>query len=66
MTENKESKERILKVEEVGDRWRKRTFPRIRVKGRWLAKAGIHPNTYVRVTNPHSGMLVVYVVDFDE
>ena len=36
-------KKRILKVEEVGDFWRKQTFPRIRLKGKWLEKAGILP-----------------------
>jgi hypothetical protein len=37
MTENTNLKTRILKVEETGDFWRKKTVPRIRLKGKWLA-----------------------------
>jgi hypothetical protein len=60
------SKPRILKVEEVGDFWRKRTFPRIRLKGKWLTQAGILPTRYVSVTSPLPGVLVLQVVDSNE
>ena len=60
MTDHNNTKPRILKVEEVGDFWRKRTFPRIRLKGKWLAEAGIHPNSYVGITNPQPGVLILH------
>jgi hypothetical protein len=63
MPENNNPKERILKVEEVGDHWLKRTFPLIRLKGKWLAEAGIPANSYVKITNPQAGMLVFHVVE---
>ena len=50
---------RILKVEEIGDFWRNRTKPRIRLKGKWLANAGIMPNHYVSVENPATGTLII-------
>ena len=63
MTDLSKTKSRILKVEEVGDFWKKRTYPRIRLKGKWIAKAGIHPNSHVRIENPKSGVLILHLVD---
>jgi len=63
MTVNKAPKERMIKVEEVGDHWRRRTFPRIRLKGKWLADAGITPNSYIRVDNPRPGVLTLHLVE---
>ena len=59
-------KKRILKVEEVGDFWRKRTFPRIRLKGKWLARAGILPNHHVEVDSPFPGVLILHLIEKDE
>ena len=59
-------KKRILKVEEVGDFWRKRTVPRIRLKGKWLAKAGILPNHHVEIESPHPGVLILQLMENDE
>lgn len=59
-------KKRILKVEEVGDFWRKQTVPRIRLKGKWLAKAGILPNHHVEVKSPHSGVLIIHLIEKDK
>ena len=59
MAYEKNYKRRVLKVEEVGDFWRKQTTPRIRLKGKWLAEAGILPNKHVQIENPQSGVLVV-------
>ncbi len=60
------NKKRILKVEEIGDFWRKQTVPRIRLKGKWLAKAGILPNHYGEVESPHSGVLILNQIEKDE
>ena len=57
---------RILKVEEVGDFWRKDTKPRIRLKGKWMLKAGIHPNTFVQVSNPQPGVLILEIVNKED
>ena len=54
---------RILKVIEVGDFWRKRTVPVIRLQGKWMVKAGVFPNRHVQVTNPRPGMLVIRIIE---
>ena len=54
---------RILKVSEVGDFYRKHTWPYLRLMGLWLFRAGIHPNSYVRIENPQPGVLVIRLVD---
>lgn len=59
------NKKRILKVEEVGDFWRKKTVPRIRLKGKWLAQAGILSNRHVLVEIPKSGVLILHLIDQD-
>jgi hypothetical protein len=56
---------RILKVIEVGDFWRRRTVPVIRLQGKWMVKAGVLPNTHVQVTNPSPGTLVIRVLPDD-
>ena len=40
---------RILKIEEAGHFTAKRVFPKIRLQGRWLERAGFTPNERVRV-----------------
>ena len=57
------SKKHILKVEEVGDFWRKRTVPRIRFNGKWLVQAGILPNRHVKVETPKPGVLILHLID---
>ena len=57
------SNKRKLKVEEVGDFYRKRTKPRIRLKGLWLMKAGILPNNHVVIENPEPGVLVLQLIE---
>lgn len=59
----KNPKMRLLKVEELGDHWRKQTYPRIRLKGKWLQLAGINPNSHVEVRNPQPGVLVISLYD---
>lgn len=54
---------RVLKVEEVGDHWRKRTIPRIRLKGKWLQAAGIQPNSYVQIEILGPGRLHIQSLD---
>ena len=60
------TKHRVLKIEEVGDFRHKRTIPRIRLKGMWLAQAGLEPNMYVRIENPKPGVLILRQVSPDE
>ena len=66
MTKNKKPKERILKVEEVGDFWTNRVYSRIRIKGKWVHEAGFPPNSHVKVTNPKPGKLIFYIVEEKE
>jgi hypothetical protein len=57
----KGNKPRRLKVEEVGDFYRHRTKPLLRLTGNWLKEAGINPNSYVVVTNPEAGVLRITI-----
>ena len=50
---------RTLKVQDVGDYYRKEVVPQIKLQGKWLVDAGIQPDTHVQVTNPQPGVLVV-------
>lgn len=61
MTKTTCSHTRVLKVEEVGDFYRKRTKPYLRLMGVWLQRAGIQPNNHVRIDNPEPGILVISV-----
>ena len=63
MNTNHKNQSRILKVEEIGDFYRRKTTPRIRLKGKWLAGAGINPNRYVSVENPQPGTLIIRMID---
>ncbi len=52
---------RRIKVETVGDFFRKRTTPLIRLKGKWLADWGVPSNQHVRVTQVGPGKLLLEV-----
>jgi hypothetical protein len=54
---------RVLKVSETGDFYRKHTWPYLRLMGLWLLRAGIYPNSHVRIENPRPGVLVIQVQD---
>lgn len=56
-------KQRILKVQEVGDRWKKQTKPQILLSGKWISEAGIPFNTHISVENPQPGTLVIRLLD---
>ena len=58
-----EEKARTLKVEHIGDFWRGRTYPRIRIKGNWVKAAGIEPDTRVTVENPAKGILIIKQIE---
>lgn len=53
------SKPRVLKVQDIGDRYYKKVKLQIRLAGKWLADAGMRPQTYVSVSNPQPGILVI-------
>ncbi len=54
---------RILKVEEIGDFWAKRTMPSIRLQGKWMLRAGVLPNHHVQITNPRPGVLLIQLIE---
>ena len=58
-----QSSPRILKVLEVGDFWRRKTKPQLRLQGIWMARAGIVPNHHVRIDNPQPGVLVIRLLE---
>jgi hypothetical protein len=53
------SKPRTLKVQNVGDYFRKEVILQIRLQGKWLSGAGLQPDTHVQVTNPQPGVLIL-------
>jgi hypothetical protein len=63
MTNNSVPNTRILKVSEAGNFYRKRTWPYLRLMGLWLLRAGIRPNSHVRIENPQLGVLVIQTQD---
>jgi len=53
------NKTRRLKVCPTGDFWKGQSIPQIRLRGKWLEKAGTNPDSHVRVENPAAGTLVI-------
>ena len=51
------SPDRTLKIEEEGDFWKGLTIPKIRLRGRWLERAGFSPGHRVQVTCVAPGVL---------
>ena len=63
MSEQSLQKPRTLKVQDVGDYFRKEVTPQIRLQGKWLLAAGLKPETHVRITNPQPGVLIIKSLD---
>jgi hypothetical protein len=53
---------RILKIELLGDSWRRKTFSGIRLKGRWLTSAGFLPGQRVSLRFPSPGILELRLI----
>ncbi|MHC1740150.1 MAG: hypothetical protein AB9897_03450 [Anaerolineaceae bacterium] len=56
------SKKRVLKIISVGEFRKKHLKAQIRLEGKWLVTAGLIPDTYVEVTNPQAGVLILRCV----
>ena len=50
---------RTLKVQDVGDYFRKEVKPQIKLQGKWLLAAGLKPGSHVHITNPSPGVLLI-------
>jgi hypothetical protein len=50
---------RSLKIEMAGDFFRRKTFPKIRLQGQWLAKLGFAPGTRVAVIPTTAGEITL-------
>ena len=50
---------RTLKVTDTGDFYRKDVVPQIRLKGKWLTKAGFTPDQKVEISQISKGVLVI-------
>lgn len=53
----------ILKIQDVGDRYKKQVRLKVRLEGKWLCDAGFNAEERVIVSNPEKGKLVVRVLD---
>jgi len=51
---------RTLKVEMTGDFFSRKVKPAIRLKGRWLERAGFPPDSRVRVIIRATGILEIH------
>jgi hypothetical protein len=63
MSEKHHQKTRTLKVQNIGDHYRKEVIPQVRIQGKWLLAAGLKPETHVSITNPQPGVLIVKCLD---
>ena len=52
---------RTLKVEIAGDFFRRKTYPKIRLQGQWLAKLGFPPGSRVAVVPVAEGQITLKV-----
>jgi hypothetical protein len=52
-------KTRSLKIEIAGDFFRRKTYPKIRLQGQWLAKLGFKPDSRVLVVPLAAGEIVL-------
>jgi hypothetical protein len=52
-------KQRTIKIETSGDYYRNRTFPKIRLQGKWLESLGFHPSGRVIVRSEMPGELTL-------
>ena len=52
-------KSRSLKVELAGDSFKRKTFPKIRLQGRWLEALGFKPNGRVTIQPVAVGKIVL-------
>jgi cell division inhibitor SulA len=52
---------RKIKIEQSGDFFRRRTFPQIRLKGKWLEACGVPANQHVHVSQIAPGKLLLEV-----
>ena len=50
---------RKLKVEHRGDFARRKTYPLIRLRGKWLRQAGFQPDSYVTLTIEQGKIVIV-------
>ena len=57
------TKARTLKVELSGDIYRHKTFPKIRLQGKWLEQLGFKPNGRVRIVPTIEGELLLKFID---
>jgi hypothetical protein len=50
---------RSLKIEKAGDFWRRKTHPKIRLEGQWLARLGFNPGNRVLIIPGPSGQITL-------
>jgi hypothetical protein len=54
---------RSLKVEAIGDPWRGKIIPRIRIAGQWLERAGFKAGHRVEILLDQPGTLILRFVE---
>jgi hypothetical protein len=63
MSDHSQINPRTLKVQNVGDNFKKEVIPQIRLQGKWLLVAGIRPDSHIHITNPQPGVLLLQSLD---
>jgi hypothetical protein len=57
------NEQRTLKVELAGDMYYRKTFPKIRLQGKWLADVGFKPTGRVAIVARCSGELLLKFIE---
>jgi hypothetical protein len=58
-SEKEMSMQRKLKVEHRGDFYERKTYPLLRLQGKWLWQAGFLPDSYVNLTIEQGRIVIV-------
>ena len=59
MAKNNPMNTRTIKVETTGDFFSRKVKPAIRLKGRWLERAGFRPDSHAQITLRETGVLEI-------
>lgn len=58
-TKHQNTTNRTLKIELAGDMFRRNTFPKIRLQGKWLEQPGFKPNDRVEIIPVAPGIMTL-------
>lgn len=57
---------RTLKVNDVGDFYKKNVIPQVNLRGKWLLEAGLNPGDKVDIYTPEKGKIIIQIKEKNE